>query len=194
MYLFSDEPVWAVTGQLLFNGKPWNQVGIEYMDIDIVDKKSGFIHNPENGKFCVYRNNSDFTSGKIIFRCEGIDAGEYTISYENLKFYGKDFADYSGYVKKDMDPHFTIKETASVTKKNLGDIDGNKRLDAVDSSRILAIYARLSTGGNATEEEEIVCDVDRDGFIDAVDASKISAYYAHVSTGGNLTFKEFLDK
>ncbi|MBR5683018.1 MAG: leucine-rich repeat protein [Ruminococcus sp.] len=190
----SDEPVWAVTGQLLFNGKPWNQVGIDYMDIDIVDRKSSCDYFSENGKFYVSREKSDFTSGKIIFRCEGIDAGEYTISYENLKFYGKDFADYSGYVKKDMDPHFTIKETASVTKKNLGDIDGNKRIDAVDSSRIIAVYARLSTGGTATEEERIVCDVDRDGFIDAVDASKVSAYYAHVSTGGNLTFKEFLDK
>ena len=77
-------------------------------------------------------------------------------------------------------------------QETLGDIDGNGFIDAVDASKISVVYARLSTGGTATEEEKIVCDVNRDGLIDAVDASKVLAYYAYVSTGKNGTFGDFL--
>jgi hypothetical protein len=87
----------------------------------------------------------------------------------------------------------TTTTTAPVTKKELGDIDGNGILDAVDASKILGSYAQYSTGSKApTEDDLAVCDINKDGYIDAVDASKVLAFYAHTSTGGKLTFEEFL--
>ncbi|WP_295087978.1 leucine-rich repeat protein [Ruminococcus sp.] len=188
----SDEAVCAVTGQLLFNGKSCAEVGIDEVDIDILDRKTSSWLNTSNGKFYAYRPGSSLNSGKIIFYCYGIKPGEYAISYENLKFYGADCAEYKGYTKTEFNPYLTVSETKSITKKTLGDIDGNGFIDAVDASKISVVYARLSTGGTATEEEKIVCDVNRDGLIDAVDASKVLAYYAYVSTGKNGTFGDFL--
>ena len=73
--------------------------------------------------------------------------------------------------------------TQPVTKKALGDIDGNGRLDAVDASKILGSYAKYSTGAAKPTQDDIdVCDVNRDGYIDAVDASKVLSYYAYLST------------
>ena len=83
--------------------------------------------------------------------------------------------------------------TSAVTEKTLGDMDGNGILDAVDASKMLAVYAKYSTGAAApTEEDTAVADVNKDGYIDAVDAAKVLAYYAHTSTGGKLTIEEFL--
>lgn len=87
--------------------------------------------------------------------------------------------------------------TQPVTKKSLGDIDGNGILDAVDASKILGSYAKFSTGaGKPTQDDLDVCDVNKDGFIDAVDASKVLSYYAYLSTTKEdpVSFESFLKK
>ena len=75
-----------------------------------------------------------------------------------------------------------------------GDANGNKLIDAVDASIILANYAKYSTSSDKpTESELVVQDVNGDEFIDAVDASMVLSYYAYVSAGGNLSFSEYLN-
>ncbi|WP_294754101.1 dockerin type I domain-containing protein [uncultured Ruminococcus sp.] len=75
-----------------------------------------------------------------------------------------------------------------------GDANGNKLIDAVDASIILANYAKYSTSSDKPAESELaVQDVNGDGFIDAVDASSVLTYYAYVSVGGNLSFSEYLN-
>lgn len=79
----------------------------------------------------------------------------------------------------------------------LGDINGDKRIDSVDASGILAEYALISSnsaGGTFTEAQKKAADVDKNGKIDSVDASRILAYYAYVSgTKENVkSFEEFL--
>ena len=88
----------------------------------------------------------------------------------------------------------TVKSTTTATttttmqtnpsKYNLGDVDNNSVIDAVDASKVLAYYARISTkqDGGFSDSQKQAADVNKDGIIDAVDASKILAYYAYLST------------
>ena len=192
----SEVPISAVECTLLLNGKPVSNVGIKGA-VYTMSGEQRYLYsvNPENGKI-VIRSVSDekYTEDAVFIRLYDIKAGEYIISYDDLKFYGLDCAEFSGYEKKDFNPYLTVNAASTETKKSLGDVDGNGIIDAVDASKISVVYARLSTGGTATEEEKAVCDVNKDGLIDAVDASKVRAYYAHVSTGGKLTLEEFLKK
>lgn len=85
--------------------------------------------------------------------------------------------------------------TKPMTEMVLGDVDGNGILDAVDASRLLANYAKYSTGGAVPSEKDLaVSDVNKDGFIDAVDASNILSYYAYTSTTKEkiVTLEEYL--
>ena len=67
-----------------------------------------------------------------------------------------------------------------------GDVDNNGMVDAVDSSLVLAYYAKISThsDGGFTDSQKKAADMNGDGQIDAVDASNILAYYARISTSG----------
>ncbi|WP_367267438.1 hypothetical protein [Ruminococcus sp.] len=51
------------------------------------------------------------------------------------------------------------------------------KIDAVYASKVLSLYAELSTMGN-NQINYSIGDVNGDGFIDSVDASKILAEYA----------------
>lgn len=67
---------------------------------------------------------------------------------------------------------------------NAGDVDGNGKVDASDSSFVLVEYARLSTGFPAafTKKQKILGDMNGDGKTDASDASDILVIYAELST------------
>ena len=71
-------------------------------------------------------------------------------------------------------------------------------IDAVDASKILAYYARISTKqeGGFSDSQKQAADVNKDGIIDAVDASKILSYYAYLSTTkeGVQSLEAFLKK
>ena len=77
-------------------------------------------------------------------------------------------------------------------------VDSNDIIDAVDASKVLAYYARISTKqeGGFDESQKQAADVNCDGIIDAVDASKILAYYAYLSTTKEniISMSEFLKK
>ncbi len=73
-----------------------------------------------------------------------------------------------------------------------GDINGDGRVNSIDSSHILANYNKISTGEEISEKEKSRGDVNRDGKCDASDASLILKYYSYVSTSNSdMTFSDF---
>ena len=62
-----------------------------------------------------------------------------------------------------------------------GDINCDSFIDAVDASKVLAIYAELSTE-DIKPIKYLLGDMNGDGFVDAVDASAVLAEYARLST------------
>lgn len=80
----------------------------------------------------------------------------------------------------------------------LGDVNGDKHIDSVDASKVLAEYAAVSSGkaSKFNDKEFAAADVDKNGMADSVDASKILAYYAYSSSeNGNVkSLSEFLKK
>ncbi|MDE6539201.1 MAG: SH3 domain-containing protein [Ruminococcus sp.] len=73
----------------------------------------------------------------------------------------------------------------------MGDVNGDGFINAVDASIVSIEYSLLSTEGTGTfnEHQKRSANVNKDGFIDAVDASMISIYYAELSTNGNPTWE-----
>ena len=92
-----------------------------------------------------------------------------------------------------------VTTTASQPQKyDLGDINGNGIIDAVDASAVLVYYARVSTkqDGGYTDAQKEAADVNSDGQINAVDASCILSFYAYISTSDSKvkTLSEFLKR
>lgn len=71
--------------------------------------------------------------------------------------------------------------------ENLGDINLDSNVNAIDASIALSYYAATSTGKTyeLTDEQFKKADIDRNNIINAIDASKILSYYALSSTGNN---------
>ncbi len=69
---------------------------------------------------------------------------------------------------------------------NLGDINGNGKVDASDASDVLAEYSRSSTGAELTfsPKQKIVGDMNGDSRIDSKDASEILSEYSRLATSG----------
>ena len=91
----------------------------------------------------------------------------------------------------------TVTTAPPPTEPQTGDIDGNGLIDAVDASKLLSYYAKISTDPsfNVTDELKLIADVDKNGTIDAVDASKLLSYYAYLSTHTEtLSLNDFLSK
>ncbi|MCR4796755.1 MAG: hypothetical protein K5898_16570 [Ruminococcus sp.] len=78
---------------------------------------------------------------------------------------------------------------------SLGDLNGDKHIDAVDASMILAEYARISGNGSRVfnSEQNKFADLNGDNLIDSVDASLVLAYYSTVSNGKDIDISEFLN-
>ncbi|MBD5159077.1 MAG: leucine-rich repeat protein [Ruminococcus sp.] len=106
---------------------------------------------------------------------ETIPSGTVICGYENST--AQTFAETYGY-------NFRILEE----DKNLGDINADGFIDAIDATDVLTEYATLSTSGisTLTTEQKISADINSDGEINAVDASYILAYYAYLSTGDGV--------
>lgn len=68
---------------------------------------------------------------------------------------------------------------------SVGDVDGNKTVDASDASLALNAYTVTATGGSSplSDMAEKAADVNGDGNVDATDASSILMHYALSSTG-----------
>ena len=74
-----------------------------------------------------------------------------------------------------------------IKNDNLGDVNSDGCINAVDASSVLTYYACISTNqdGGYTEDQKLAADVNNDRLINAVDASNILAYYAYTSTNNS---------
>ncbi len=85
-----------------------------------------------------------------------------------------------------------------VDEPDLGDVNGDGKVNAVDASQVLAEYALHSTNAPETfdESQKKAADVNGDGKINAFDASMILAYYAYKATNHDtaVPIKEFIAK
>ena len=84
---------------------------------------------------------------------------------------------------------------APIKEIALGDSNGDGIINAVDASRILVLYAGLSSGeAEATDKDFAACDINGDKLINAVDASLVLAYYASLAQSPDLTLEAFLEE
>ena len=99
-------------------------------------------------------------------------------------FAGYDLSDYSNDVGFDAKPYVI----------NLGDPNGDYRINAVDASIILSTYAKIQTTTDyvMSEDEIKKMDVNNDRAVDAVDAACVLSYYAFISTDGTGSLNDFL--
>ena len=90
----------------------------------------------------------------------------------------------------------TVVTEAPEDKYDLGDVNDDGNINAVDASRVLTAYALKATGQDMglTEKQIEAADVNDDGKVDAVDASIILSFYAYKSTGGSDPFDVYLKK
>ncbi|WP_295090691.1 leucine-rich repeat protein [Ruminococcus sp.] len=78
----------------------------------------------------------------------------------------------------------TTSETTPSVDYNVGDVNNDGKVNAVDASTVLTYYANISTNkdGGFTEAQKKAADLDNNGDVNAVDASYILSYYAYTST------------
>ena len=78
----------------------------------------------------------------------------------------------------------TTTVTTQPVEYELGDVNDDGKLNAVDASIVLTYYAMTSTNqnGDFTEAQKKAADLDNNGDVNAVDASYILSYYAYTST------------
>ena len=96
------------------------------------------------------------------------------------------------------DAYLVMKRGGKITSTiNLGDVNNDSLINAVDASIVLTYYAMMSTNqkGDLNDTQKKAADVDKNGDINAVDASYILSYYAYTSTTQDeikKTLEEFL--
>lgn len=78
---------------------------------------------------------------------------------------------------------------------NLGDVNSDNMVNAVDASMVLTDYAVVSTGKpSELNENQLKCaDTDANGTVNAIDASRILTYYANTSTGGSVEWEAMMN-
>ena len=90
---------------------------------------------------------------------------------------------------------FEVTVTDNSENLNLGDVNNDGHVDAIDASIVSIEYALLSTSGTGqfTAEQNTIADLNKDGQINAVDATFIAMYYAYLSTGDQSEPKDSID-
>lgn len=88
-----------------------------------------------------------------------------------------------------------IEPAAQETEYQLGDVNGDNRINVVDASWVLNAYAKYQTGEEPlTPLQKEAADINGDGSVDSVDASEILSYYVYSATTKDekpLGIKEF---
>ena len=133
----------------------------------------------------------DEEDGNLLIKYWLWDQWDDSYSDEYHKFYTT-YGDFSGDGIIDNDDIVLFNETcinSDVTlNTEMGDINHDGFVNAVDSTLILIRYADMSTGneGNYTEAQQenfsIYGDMNGDGLVNAIDATEILTIYAERST------------
>ena len=164
-----------------------------YSEDTLLDKSCLFTidfvvpENAEQGE--VYPFGISYVNDGIAYdtfiNSEQNDAGKLQMTYVFTK------GIYNGYIKINGE-----KKTTPPVEYDLGDVNNDDRIDAVDASSVLSYYAKISTDqdGGYTEAQKLAADVNNDGLINAVDASDILAYYAYASASNEeaMPIEEYL--
>ena len=96
--------------------------------------------------------------------------------------------------KKTTTPVTTTKPAATVKTK--GDPNGDGKINAIDASDILSVYAAVAVNKTRklSDAEKSYCDVNSDGAVNAIDASYILSYYSYKQTSGKDSFADYMKK
>ncbi|SFX82949.1 leucine-rich repeat protein [Ruminococcus sp. XPD3002] len=156
----------------------------KYIDISSVTNKSIIIDRFE-GEYTI---SPQLVNEKDKYTDTFIISGEFTNQIKSVTITDK-IVSYAGTA--------AIKSTVSVkdSSSNLGDVNGDGKIDATDATLVLVNYSLLSTGEpiQLTEAQQKAADINEDSKIDASDATLILQYYSYLSTGGSLNFKAYMN-
>ncbi len=89
---------------------------------------------------------------------------------------------------------FQRSEGENSTAANLGDLNGDFRVDALDAAMLLVDAAAVGAGmpSSLTAEQLLSSDVNSDSQVNAIDAAFILQYAAYAGSGGGGTLEEYL--
>lgn len=76
----------------------------------------------------------------------------------------------------------------------MGDVNGDHKINSIDASLVLSAYSDLSTGKplSITPQQRVLADVNYDGYVNASDASLILGYYSAISTGYQYSLQQYI--
>ncbi len=81
-------------------------------------------------------------------------------------------------------PAVSPRDGVTISGTTLGDLDGTGTINAVDASKLLALYSEMQNNTRTVSDHEInICDVNGNGKLDAADASMLLTFYADKMTG-----------
>jgi hypothetical protein len=77
-----------------------------------------------------------------------------------------------------------------------GDPTADGKINSVDASEILSIYAKNAQNKSKPSSDDLeCCDINKDGAVNAVDASYVLAYYAYTATNKNrVSLTDYMKK
>lgn len=78
--------------------------------------------------------------------------------------------------------------------ENVGDLDGNEKVNSSDASEVLSLYSETATGGEIKATVKVIADVNGDEKVDSSDATFVLSYYSYNSTGGKENMKTYMEK
>lgn len=140
-----------------------------------------------------------FASFDIVIDSETPE-GEYDVifSTKNNTSGANDVLSHGGTVVNSKETRDFVPRTRDlkiiVADYDLGDVNQDGAIDALDASEVLMAYADHATGKDyrITTSQQLAADVNNDNAIDALDASHILGYYAFIATGGSGSMTEYM--
>ena len=165
---FDFEPVfwWAVYNRIA------NDLTVEICGEGMLFKSSGLIDATVCPYYYTLDENGNYLS--VTMSVDPDNRPHYLYSDNNVLVKADENHNISYFIDGNNDDVYD-------TLVKTGDINCDGFIDAVDASKVLAIYAELSTS-ESNPIRYSLGDMNGDGFVDAVDASAILAKYAVLST------------
>lgn len=126
----------------------------------------------------------------VILSKDCLIADSESTIFQSCKLYG-----YKGSTAETYAENYSRYFLSVLDAYDLGDVNFDGKINAVDASLVLSQYAAIATTGESTFNilEKTVADADGNTIINAVDASFILGYYAYTSTGGFADFDEYMN-
>ena len=146
-----------------------NGSGVNEATLEKAEK--GYILKATNLRNVSATAYNDDVTAKVTFSTE----------YPKVFLYEKD--EHTIGIAVDTDDNGSYETEIEAVTLELGDINNDGHINAVDASTVLSYYAMISTNKNGEfdDNQKTAADVNHDDSINAVDASCILSYYAYTS-------------